>query len=392
MQSGTGTGAQFGHPAAGKTGTTDKHADAWFSGYTPRLQTTVWVGYPRARSRWRTCTASRSPAAPSRLRSGISSWATRSAISTRCDLTEPTNWPVWSDFEQGQYARSFGYYEDEDYVPPAEDEDEEEETTETEPAPPSTAEETPAPADDAAASGRDRIRRRWTRRPERSAPLRRGQLPTGGRGSRFSCSSVSASRLAWLGGARRSCRVGRPGGQPRRVVARLSRSRLPAPSPPISWRFGSSLARASRLADDRRRWRRRSSCAARRAAPPLDRCLDVLGVRLDRERRRQSLPRHAGRASRSNPAYELRGRRLARHDVRLRAGVQLALAARRVLAGPSADTAAWVVQGARGARDAGVARRSPPASRPTARSRPRSWAGTRCSRSTSPAAATTTRG
>src|SRR5207253_2433143 len=43
---GTGVGAYFGRTAAGKTGTTDNHADAWFSGFTPQLETTVWVGYP----------------------------------------------------------------------------------------------------------------------------------------------------------------------------------------------------------------------------------------------------------------------------------------------------------------------------------------------------------
>ncbi len=42
---GTGTSAGFGRPAAGKTGTTDKHADAWFVGYTPELATAVWMGY-----------------------------------------------------------------------------------------------------------------------------------------------------------------------------------------------------------------------------------------------------------------------------------------------------------------------------------------------------------
>jgi len=42
---GTGTRASFGRPAAGKTGTTDKHADAWFVGYTPDLSTAVWMGY-----------------------------------------------------------------------------------------------------------------------------------------------------------------------------------------------------------------------------------------------------------------------------------------------------------------------------------------------------------
>ncbi len=44
---GTGTRAQLvGHVAAGKTGTNDNYADAWFVGYTPELAVAVWVGYP----------------------------------------------------------------------------------------------------------------------------------------------------------------------------------------------------------------------------------------------------------------------------------------------------------------------------------------------------------
>lgn len=34
-------------PAAGKTGTTDDHADAWFVGFTPHLAAGVWVGFDR---------------------------------------------------------------------------------------------------------------------------------------------------------------------------------------------------------------------------------------------------------------------------------------------------------------------------------------------------------
>jgi membrane peptidoglycan carboxypeptidase len=34
----------FTAPAAGKTGTTDDVADAWFVGYTPRLAAGVWIG------------------------------------------------------------------------------------------------------------------------------------------------------------------------------------------------------------------------------------------------------------------------------------------------------------------------------------------------------------
>jgi penicillin-binding protein 1A len=48
VTSGTGTSANYGCPAAGKTGTTDEAKDAWFVGYTPELSTAVWVGYPDA--------------------------------------------------------------------------------------------------------------------------------------------------------------------------------------------------------------------------------------------------------------------------------------------------------------------------------------------------------
>lgn len=45
VERGTGTGAQIGRPAAGKTGTTDEGKDLWFVGYTPELVTAVWIGY-----------------------------------------------------------------------------------------------------------------------------------------------------------------------------------------------------------------------------------------------------------------------------------------------------------------------------------------------------------
>ncbi len=41
---GTGTAAQIGRPAAGKTGTTSSERDIWFVGYVPQLATAVWVG------------------------------------------------------------------------------------------------------------------------------------------------------------------------------------------------------------------------------------------------------------------------------------------------------------------------------------------------------------
>jgi penicillin-binding protein 1A len=45
---GTGTRANIGCPAAGKTGTTDNFNDAWFVGYTPHFSVASWVGYPNA--------------------------------------------------------------------------------------------------------------------------------------------------------------------------------------------------------------------------------------------------------------------------------------------------------------------------------------------------------
>lgn len=41
---GTGTRADIGRPAAGKTGTAQEWRDAWFVGYTPQLSTAVWIG------------------------------------------------------------------------------------------------------------------------------------------------------------------------------------------------------------------------------------------------------------------------------------------------------------------------------------------------------------
>jgi penicillin-binding protein 1A len=47
IQDGTGTNANYGCPAAGKTGTANNLENAWFVGYNPRISTAVWVGYPQ---------------------------------------------------------------------------------------------------------------------------------------------------------------------------------------------------------------------------------------------------------------------------------------------------------------------------------------------------------
>ncbi len=46
VRRGTGQQAKIGRPAAGKTGTTEDHHDAWFVGYTAELVAAVWIGFP----------------------------------------------------------------------------------------------------------------------------------------------------------------------------------------------------------------------------------------------------------------------------------------------------------------------------------------------------------
>lgn len=43
---GTATRADFGRPAAAKTGTSNDYGNAWLVGYTPELSAAVWVGHP----------------------------------------------------------------------------------------------------------------------------------------------------------------------------------------------------------------------------------------------------------------------------------------------------------------------------------------------------------
>jgi membrane peptidoglycan carboxypeptidase len=53
---GTGAGLSIGRPAAGKTGTDDDYKNGWFSGYTPNLAASVWVGNPEAATPMRNVT------------------------------------------------------------------------------------------------------------------------------------------------------------------------------------------------------------------------------------------------------------------------------------------------------------------------------------------------
>jgi len=113
---GTGVGAYFGRPAAGKTGTTDNHADAWFSGYVPQLETTVWVGYPQGEIPMENVhgVSVQGGTYPATIWKLFMEAAMANA--PELDWRQPLDPVVWRPFTQGQYASSLsssggsGYY------------------------------------------------------------------------------------------------------------------------------------------------------------------------------------------------------------------------------------------------------------------------------------------
>jgi penicillin-binding protein 1A len=128
IQYGTGTRAAFGRPAAGKTGTNEEHADAWFAGYTPDLATTVWLGYtkgeiPMENVHGIAVSGGSFPAEIWRL-----FMEPALAAKEPAPFAEPTFWPEWKPFTRGQYALA--------YDPSATETTETETTTTDEPEPP----------------------------------------------------------------------------------------------------------------------------------------------------------------------------------------------------------------------------------------------------------------
>ena len=396
IQYGTGAGANYGAPAAGKTGTTEEHSDAWFCGYTPRLGTTVWVGYPRGK-------------VPMTSVHGISVaggtfpaqiWRLfmDSAIGQLepVDFAEPKDYPEWEEFERastrGRSATT--------------------RTTTTttrhrrRPArrlrrnrrtpcpmrrpPRSRRLRRPSPRP------RPRRRRRRRRRPRRRPSLRPRRPPSPNSPTRPALLAAGAVAVlvagcvacAWVEGAPL---VPADGGRAdggslgalflALLVARVRR--IPG---------GARALPAGDTCAPRRRGRRLRDPVdpARRSVAGLDRRVDVLGVRPDcRRARRRSLCRHAERVP-GRPGLRQGRRGLARNDVGLRARVHAALRSRRARLRLVGGCRGLDLQGAGGARDAGLHAACGAAGPRKGPTRPRSSAGTRSSRSTSPAVGTTT--
>jgi penicillin-binding protein 1A len=110
MTSGTGTGAYFGATSAGKTGTTDNFADAWFCGFTPSLEATIWIGYPRGEIPMLSVhgIAVSGPTFPAQIWRYFMQPAQQYAPSPRAFPVARTA-PVWRTHTL-QYAMSGGYY------------------------------------------------------------------------------------------------------------------------------------------------------------------------------------------------------------------------------------------------------------------------------------------
>jgi penicillin-binding protein 1A len=110
MTSGTGTGAYFGHTSAGKTGTTDNFADAWFCGFTPSLEATIWLGYPRGEIPMLSVHGIEvsGPTFPATIWKLFMEPALKYAPFPKA-FPVPTHEPVWTSHTL-QYAMSGGYY------------------------------------------------------------------------------------------------------------------------------------------------------------------------------------------------------------------------------------------------------------------------------------------
>jgi penicillin-binding protein 1A len=110
MTGGTGTGAYFGKTSAGKTGTTDNFADAWFCGFTPSLEATVWIGYPQGEIPMRSVhgISVSGPTFPAEIwRLFMEKAVAYAPFPTAFPVAKSA--PVWTSHTL-QYAMSGGYY------------------------------------------------------------------------------------------------------------------------------------------------------------------------------------------------------------------------------------------------------------------------------------------
>jgi penicillin-binding protein 1A len=133
--------------AAGKTGTSEEHSDAWFVGYTPLYSTAVWVGHPTSRE----YTGFGGPTAGP-------IWANYMSSAVEGDCPEfdvPSSLPELSELDSDHTSEGYDSYESEETFEGEEESDEPkgkdeeggdgEGESDPEPEPEPTPEPTPAP-------------------------------------------------------------------------------------------------------------------------------------------------------------------------------------------------------------------------------------------------------
>ena len=180
MTGGTGGHAVIGCPAGGKTGTTDKNIDAWFVGFTPRLSTAVWVGFPGDARR--SMNGMYAPTGGNidggTYPADIGAYMKKAAGSYCGDFKRPTE-PFTSQPFQGHYSRQGGKGEDESGDDPSDAQAPSPEprpslrTARTATATPTAAETTATTAATTTAATTARPSTRTSTRPRRRAPPRR---------------------------------------------------------------------------------------------------------------------------------------------------------------------------------------------------------------------------
>ena len=179
-------GARHRRPAAGKTGTTDNHADAWFCGYTPHLRRPSGSATrrrdpdgERARDLRRRRHVPGGDLAP--VHGGR---AGRPA--SRLAGATPKNWPVWEPFDHGTYSNSTGYGD-----------------FDSETRRPRRRRPTPPPPKPPPRRIRLRLRRRPTTRPHAGRPSRRRRPLPDAAASAAAAAACAVLRLAAPRRARR---------------------------------------------------------------------------------------------------------------------------------------------------------------------------------------------
>jgi penicillin-binding protein 1A len=108
---GTGAGSGDGvHPNAGKTGTTENHADAWFDGYTRQLSTAVWMGYPKGEIPMLDVHGSTVQGATFDVPIWHEYMAAALWHHKVLDFPSPDTYPTWRSIARGNYGNLGSYY------------------------------------------------------------------------------------------------------------------------------------------------------------------------------------------------------------------------------------------------------------------------------------------